>query len=112
MRMQGGWRYRSVILGEGEVEGVLVGPAPPDVWAEGGGEVVMRRWRLQLDDGPLIDVQEATLTVIKPRGLGPHPGPVACSACQGTGSRPTRGRPTMSVCGNCGGEGISYPRDA
>jgi hypothetical protein len=53
-------------LGEGEVEGVLVGPAGVDRWSEGGGEALMPRWELRLDDGRVIDVQEAAPTLVNP----------------------------------------------
>jgi hypothetical protein len=109
MRIQAGWRYRAVVQGEGEFEGVLTGPAAPDLWAEGGGEVVMPRWVMQLDSGERINVQEACLAVLPARTIGRHPGPVACGACKGTGGRPKRGSLSREICGNCGGEGITYP---
>jgi hypothetical protein len=109
MRIQQGWRYGAVVLGEGRFEGVLEGPAGADVWREGGGEVVMKRWNLRLDNGDFFEVQEAELTVIEPRGLGRQPGPVTCASCGGTGGRPKPGGMTREICGKCGGAGIAYP---
>jgi hypothetical protein len=111
MKIQPGWRYRVVLMGEGEFEAVLLGPAPPDVWAEGGGEVVMPRWQVRTDDGRVVDVQEAALTVINPRALGPQPGPVACPACEGTGARAKPGQLSKQPCPSCEG-GIAYPAHA
>lgn len=111
MRIQAGWRYRAVITGD-EYEGLLTEPAPPDTWQEGGGEIVMQRWILTLDDGTSMDVQEVSLNPMQPRGLGPQPGPIYCPACKGKGSRPKPGGLTPSLCTLCGGEGITYPEDA
>jgi hypothetical protein len=111
MRIQPGWRYRVVATGEGEFEAVLLGPAPPDVWAEGGGEVVMPRWQMRTDDGQVVEAQEAALTAITPRGIGAQPGPVACPACEGTGARARPGQITKQACPSCAG-GILYPADA
>lgn len=110
LRIQPGWRYGAVVLGEGEFEGVLVWPAAPDVWREAGGEIVMMRWTLRLDDGTLIEVQEAELTVMTARELGPQPGPVGCGACRGSGSRPRPGSMARAACPSCGGGGVSYPK--
>lgn len=110
MKIQIGWRYRAGHLGEGEFEGVLAEPAGADLWREGGGgEVVMPRWKLRLDNGETIEVQEAELTVIEPRGIGAQAGPVACPACDGTGAKPKPGGVSVGLCGNCDGEGILYP---
>jgi DnaJ-class molecular chaperone len=110
MKIQSGWRYGATVLGEGSFEGVLEGPAGADVWREGGGgEVVMKRWLLRLDDGATINVQEVELTVIEARGLGAQAGPVACGACQGSGAREKPRAMTSAICGNCGGDGIAYP---
>jgi hypothetical protein len=109
MKIQVGWRYRAVVLGEGEFEGLLLGPAGVDVWREGGGEVHMPRWQLRLDDGSVIEVQEAELAVLNPRGLGDQGGPVSCPACEGKGSRPKPDGISLVKCGNCDGEGILYP---
>lgn len=110
MRIQTGWRYRASVPGEGELEGVLGAMTGGGVIAEGGGgEVRMVRWELHLDDGQTVEVDEVALAPMRPRGLGPQPGPVHCPACEGTGSRARPGRLTASPCGNCSGEGILYP---
>lgn len=109
MKIRAGWRYRAVVLGEGEFEGILLGPAGVDVWREGGGEVHMKRWNLQLDGGETIEVQEASLGVIEPRSLGQQAGPVTCPTCKGAGSRQKPGGYATQRCGNCSGEGILYP---
>lgn len=112
LRIKTGWRYRAVVMGEGELEGVLGATTGMTVIPEGGrGEVRMARWELRLDDGETVEVDEAALSPMQPRGLGPQPGPVRCPACEGTGSRARPGRLTASVCGNCSGAGILYPAD-
>jgi hypothetical protein len=109
MKIQPGWRYGAVVLGQGRFEGFLEGPAGADVLSEGGGEVVMKRWNLRLDDGDLLEVQEAELTVTEPRRLGQQPGPITCPACKGTGGRAKPRSLTREICGRCKGEGIAYP---
>lgn len=109
IRIQAGWRYRAVVQGEGEFEGTLLGPAGVDTWREGGGEVHMKCWAVQLDNGETIEVQEATLGPINPRGIGRQLGPTICAACQGAGTRPKPGSLASQLCGNCSGEGIAYP---
>jgi hypothetical protein len=109
MKIKAGWRYGAVRLGVGRVEGDLESPAPPDIWQEGGGEVVMPRWNLRLDDGQQVDVQEAELTVIEPRGIGTQPGPAACPTCAGTGGSPRPGAIAPSRCLSCDGKGVIYP---
>jgi len=109
VKIQRGWRYRAIVHGEGDFEGILGGPAGVDIWREGGGETVMARHLLHLDDGSTIEVQEVSLTVIQPRGIGPQAGPVTCPACEGSGVVPKPGKLVRGHCGNCGGEGILYP---
>lgn len=70
MKIQTGWRYRAVVLGDGEFEGVLGGPAGVDTWQERGGEVRMPRWQLHLDEGQVIEVQEAELGVMDAQRIG------------------------------------------
>ena len=110
MKIQPGWRYRVVVLGEGEFEAVLVGPAPPDVWKEGGGEVVMPRWQLRTDNGQVVEVQEASLNVLPPGNLGPQPGPVQCPHCEGTGTVPKPGTLSKRACPSCE-SGVLYPAE-
>jgi hypothetical protein len=112
MRIKAGWRYRAVIHGEGEFEGVLVEPAGADVRREGGdSEVVMPRWVFRLDDGTLMEVQEATLTLLDPKnlGMGAAAGPFQCPACKGEGKKQQLGSGPPNDCVVCQGEGIVYP---
>ena len=112
MKIQTGWRYSATVMGEGELEGVLGGMTGTTVIPEGGGgEVRMNRWELHLDDGETVEVDEIALAPMQPRGLGPQPGPVQCPACEGTGSRARPGRLTASICGNCSGDGVFYPKE-
>ena len=88
-----------------------MGPAPPDRWIEGGGNTFTPRWEIRTDDDAVVNVQEAELRPMVPRGLGPQPGPVECPACDGSGTRAKPGRITPGLCQSCAGAGITYPDD-
>jgi hypothetical protein len=103
MRLEPGWTYRVVAVGEV----ILVEPAAgADV---PGGDLALPYWRVRTEDDEQFVVQEPELQLLGP-GEDPSRGPVPCPECGGTGSA-TSPKSAGGECLGCGGSGVRYPDD-
>jgi hypothetical protein len=52
------------VVGEGELEVMLLSPAPPKWLPEAGGPRVVHMWQVRRDDGHVFKVEETALKLL------------------------------------------------